>query len=68
MPVLRIEPDPETFSRLSEDALRERRPIAWQAEVLIRRALGLEPLAPACRGLVAPCQGADTEVVDAVQD
>jgi len=38
---LRLELDHETARRLAEEAVRERRPIAWQAEVMLRRALGL---------------------------
>lgn len=46
--------DEETFQRLVQEAQRERRPTAWHAEVLLRRALGLpfphslsEPAKPA---------------------
>ncbi len=38
---LRIELDRETYSRLVSSALTEKRPVDWQAEVVIRRALGL---------------------------
>lgn len=38
---LRIDLDPETTQRLIHMAVSERRPIAWHAEVLLRRALGL---------------------------
>lgn len=38
---LRLEPDAETLRRLIASAAEERRPIGWQAEVLLRRALGL---------------------------
>jgi hypothetical protein len=41
MPLLKIEPDGETYERLVEQAAAERRPIVWQAEVTLRRALGL---------------------------
>jgi hypothetical protein len=41
MPFIRIELDPETAERLQDLALAERRPTAWQAEVLPRKALGL---------------------------
>jgi hypothetical protein len=44
MPILRIDLDAHSFERLAESAFRELRPVNWQAEVLIRRALGL--LAP----------------------
>ncbi len=33
--------DPETFARLTEEAVAERRPVGWQAEITLRRALGL---------------------------
>ena len=38
---LRLELDAETFKRLTQHAVADRRPVAWQAEVLLRRALGL---------------------------
>lgn len=38
---LRIEIDEQTRQRLAEVAERERRPLDLQAEVLLRRALGL---------------------------
>jgi hypothetical protein len=41
MAVLKITLDHETFLALTESALRERRPVHWQAEVLLRQALGL---------------------------
>jgi hypothetical protein len=47
MPVIRLNLDPQTFHRLTEAAVDECRPIAWQAEVLLLRALGL-PAPPRC--------------------
>ena len=41
MPTLKLALDSETYSRLVEQAVSERRPIGWQAEVALRRALGL---------------------------
>ena len=41
MPVLKLEVDSETYDRLVEQAVAERRPVVWQAEIAIRRALGL---------------------------
>jgi hypothetical protein len=38
---LRLDLDGETFDRLMEVAAQERRPLDWQAEVLLRQALGL---------------------------
>ena len=38
---LRLELDSDTISRLIEQATVERRPVAWHAELLLRRALGL---------------------------
>jgi hypothetical protein len=38
---LQLELDTETAERLMESAVAERRPVVWQAEVLLRRALGL---------------------------
>jgi hypothetical protein len=38
---LRLDIDQETFERLREVALQERRLPEWQAEVLLRQALGL---------------------------
>ena len=38
---LQIDIDSETYQRLVVASLAERRPIPWQAEVILRRALGL---------------------------
>jgi hypothetical protein len=38
---LRLDLDQETFLALTDRALRERRPVDWQAEVMLRQALGL---------------------------
>lgn len=45
--ILRLRLDDETSERLSEAATVERRPLAMQAEVLIRRALKLPKPRPA---------------------
>jgi hypothetical protein len=39
---LRLDLDQETFLALTDRALRERRPVDWQAEVMLRQALGLD--------------------------
>ena len=41
MPTLRVELDRETYDCLLRQAEAERRPVPWQAEVAIRRSLGL---------------------------
>jgi hypothetical protein len=41
MALLKLQIDSETMERLVEQAVRERRPITWEAEVLLRQALGL---------------------------
>ena len=49
MAMLTLNLDGETFDRLLEVALQERRPVPWQAEVLLRQALRLPfpyPAAP----------------------
>ena len=38
---LKLELDTETAEKLAESAVVEKRPLAWQAEVLLRRSLGL---------------------------
>jgi hypothetical protein len=38
---LKLEVDAETYRRLVDLAVAERRPILWQAEVTLRRAVGL---------------------------
>ena len=38
---LTLDLDPETHRRLVERAGAERRPVTWQAEVMLRRALGV---------------------------
>ena len=47
--------DADTTERLVEAAVAERRPIVWQAEVLLRRSLGL-PVALADRPADAPAE------------
>jgi hypothetical protein len=37
---IRLDLDQQTFERLARAAAEERRPIPWQAEVIIRRAVG----------------------------
>ena len=37
---IRLEIDPETYGRLIREAVAEKRPADWQAEVILRRALG----------------------------
>jgi hypothetical protein len=37
---VRLELDPETYGRLMRSAVAERRAADWQAEVILRRALG----------------------------
>jgi hypothetical protein len=37
---VRLDLDPTTFGRLVETAVAEQRPADWQAEVILRRALG----------------------------
>ncbi len=41
MPSIKIDLDSETYARLTERAVAERRPVPWQAEVTLRRAVGL---------------------------
>ena len=41
MPDLRLKPDRETYDLLVKQADAERRPVAWQAEVMLRKAVGL---------------------------
>ena len=38
---IKLELSPAAYQRLVEEALRERRPVDWQAEVMLTRALGL---------------------------
>jgi hypothetical protein len=39
MPTFKIALDQDTFERLTDIAIAERRPIPWQAEVVLRQAL-----------------------------
>jgi hypothetical protein len=41
VPLLKVSLDSETYARLTDQASSERRPIQWQAEVVLRRGLGL---------------------------
>ncbi len=57
MPIIKIDVDTQTYGRLLDQAVAERRPIAWQAEVTLRRALGLPfPPSPEVDALVEPPQ------------
>jgi hypothetical protein len=53
MPIIRVELDTESFRRLTELAVEERRPIPWQAEMLLLRALAA-PVEGSTHG-VNPC-------------
>jgi hypothetical protein len=44
MALLRIDLDPDSLSRLAEIAVKERRPIILQAEVLLLKAIGRWPV------------------------
>ena len=61
MPLLRLNVDAETYTRLVEEAEVQRRPVVWQAEVTLRRALGLPfPSGEAPdEGDCPPAEGAD---------
>jgi hypothetical protein len=41
MPIVKLDLDIDTYERLARSAIRELRPVHWQAEVLLRQALGL---------------------------
>jgi hypothetical protein len=41
VPTLKVDVDSEAYERLVDRATTERRPVPWQAEVELRRALGL---------------------------
>ena len=49
MPVLKLEIDTKSLLKLTELAGRERRPVDWQAEVLILQALARWPLPPSAK-------------------
>ncbi len=40
--ILKIHADEEMMDRLTISAVKELRPIQWQAEVILRRALGIQ--------------------------
>jgi hypothetical protein len=44
MPVIKLEIDVDSFKRLTEIAVNERRPIPLQAEVLLLKAIGRWPV------------------------
>ena len=46
---IRLELERDAFDRLLSRAVAEQRPVSWQADVLLRRALGL-PDAPQQQG------------------
>ncbi len=53
---LRMELDAELAELVSRSAKAERRPITWQAEVLLRRALGLSTGCTCERGDQRPAE------------
>jgi hypothetical protein len=46
MPTIKLDLDTKTYRRLTKVAIHERRPIQWQAEVLLLQALGLPAPTP----------------------
>ncbi len=55
MPRLRLDLDRETFDALTAQAFAERRPVVFQAEVVLRQALGLPfPYPPVSDGELTP--------------
>lgn len=60
MTYLRIALDKETYERLQERALAERRPTPWQAVVELRQALGL-PFPYVRRGIPTQQQESPSE-------
>ncbi len=59
MTQVRVNLDSETFIRLIDAACSERRPVPMQAEVMLRRALGLpfpyaHPAQPPGQGVASP--------------
>ena len=41
MPTIRVDLDIQNYRKLAEIAVAARRPVSWQAEVLLLRALGV---------------------------
>jgi hypothetical protein len=41
VPLIKLDIDADTYERLIDRAATERRPVPWQAEVELRRAVGL---------------------------
>ena len=54
MPTIKIDLDPDSFRRLTELAVQERRPIPWQAEMLLIRVLAVPIEGIAQRGEPRP--------------
>lgn len=52
---IKLDLDRQTAERLMEEALALRRPIAWQAEIILRRALGLPERFEANEAEGEPC-------------
>lgn len=58
---IRLDLDQETFVALTDRALRERRTPVWQAEVLLRQALGLPfPYPPESSAAARPAKAEST--------
>ena len=57
MPKMQIELDRDSYRRLTELAVAERRPIPWQAEILLLRVLAapVEDVAQGVQPQEVPC-------------
>jgi hypothetical protein len=63
MPIVRIDLDTESFGRLADSAIAECRPVPWQAEVLLKRALGISTPCPLPRVTVKAPKAAQSQGV-----
>ena len=61
---LRLELDPDTYGKLVERAVEERRPVVWQAEVILRDALSVSAQPSALRALGGAAERGQREHVE----
>ena len=59
MPVLKVQVEDDTYERLVAEAVAQCRPVAWQAELALRRAVGLP--SPIARGRARAGQPGPTQ-------
>jgi hypothetical protein len=67
MPRIRLDMDQQTYHALIEHTVNERRPIPWQAEMIIRRSLSTDPSEPVSP-ILEPCFSTAPKKIESVSN